>query len=75
MARKSLKEQQKRLETIFLSYKDGKGQKPKHMTKFYNRCKLCWRPHGYMRDFGVCRCCFRKHARLGNIMWVKKASW
>lgn len=74
MAKKALVEQQKVLEKKFFWYKLGENKKPKHITKFYSRCKLCGRPHWYMREFWVCRCCFRKHARLWNIMWVKKAS-
>ncbi len=25
----------------------------------YNRCKICGRPHAYLRDYGICRICFR----------------
>ena len=48
---------------------------PKHSVKGYNRCSLCGRPHGYIRDFGICRLCFRKLAHWGEIPGVKKASW
>jgi ribosomal protein S14 len=44
------------------------GKKMKQPTKYYNRCRLCGRPKSYMREFGVCRVCFRDHARQGNIM-------
>ena len=74
MAKKSLIIKQKRLEEKFFSHKIW-TKKMKSVTKFYNRCKLCWRVHSYMREFGVCRCCFRKYARLWQIMWVKKSSW
>lgn len=40
-----------------------------------NRCKLCGRPRGYMRRFGLCRICFREHALQGLIPGVGKASW
>jgi ribosomal protein S14 len=43
MARKSLKVKQAKLMDKFLSYKSGEGKKPKHLTKFYNRCRLCGR--------------------------------
>ena len=37
-----------------------KQQAPaKFSTRKYNRCKLCGRPHAYLRDYGVCRICFR----------------
>jgi len=74
MAKASLKVKQKKLEEKFLAYKAG-GKKPKHLTRFYSRCKLCGRVGSYMREFGCCRCCFIKNARLGNVMGVKKASW
>lgn len=48
---------------------------PKYATRAYNRCKLCGRPHAYMRKFGVCRLCFRELAYKGQIPGVKKASW
>lgn len=44
-------------------------------TKYYNRCRLCGRSHGFFRDFGVCRVCLRKYAREWKIMGLKKASW
>ena len=32
-----------------------KQQAPaKFSTRKYNRCKLCGRPHAYLRDYGVC---------------------
>ena len=44
-------------------------------TREYNRCKICGRPHSYIRKFGVCRICFRELAHKGEIPGVKKASW
>ena len=32
----------------------------------YNRCKLCGRPHAYLRDYGVCRICFRDAGLQGR---------
>ena len=49
--------------------------KPKFTVRGYNRCPLCGRPRGYMRKFGMCRICFRKHASKGNIPGVTKSSW
>jgi len=48
---------------------------PKHKVRGYNRCAICGRPHGFIRDFGICRLCFRKMAHLGEIPGVKKSSW
>ena len=53
-----------------------KQQAPaKFSTRKYNRCKLCGRPHAYLRDYGVCRVCFRTLAYKGEIPGVRKASW
>lgn len=48
---------------------------PKFSTRKYSRCKICGRSRAYMRDFGMCRICFRKLAGEGQIPGVKKASW
>ena len=47
----------------------------KFSTRRYSRCKLCGRPHGTLRKFGICRICFRELAYKGQIPGVKKASW
>ena len=50
-----------------------KQQAPaKFSTRKYNRCKLCGRPHAYLRDYGVCRVCFRTLAYKGEILGVHK---
>lgn len=48
---------------------------PKFSTRKYNRCKICGRPRGFMRDFQMCRICFRKLASNGLIPGVRKSSW
>ncbi len=48
---------------------------PKYPTRHRNRCKLCGRPRGYMRKFGVCRICFRGLAHVGQIPGLMKSSW
>ena len=48
---------------------------PKFSTRAYNRCKICGRPHAYLRKYGVCRICFRELAYKGENPGVKKASW
>ena len=40
-----------------------------------NRCPICGRIRGYLRDFGVCRICFRELALEGKIPGVRKSSW
>ena len=61
MAKKSLRAKQQR--------------KQKFSTREYSRCKLCGRPHGYLRKYGICRICFRELANNGQIQGVRKASW
>ncbi len=50
-------------------------RKPKYMTRRVNRCRICGRPRGYMRDFQMCRICFRELASQGLIPGVTKSSW
>ncbi|MDR1539244.1 MAG: type Z 30S ribosomal protein S14 [Clostridiales bacterium] len=50
-------------------------RKPKFSTQAYSRCKICGRPHGTLRKYGVCRICFRVLAYKGQIPGVRKASW
>jgi small subunit ribosomal protein S14 len=48
---------------------------PKFTTRVHRRCRICGRPRGFMRRFGICRLCFREMAWKGEIPGVKKASW
>ena len=57
------------------SMKVKQQRTPKYCTQFYTRCKICGRPHAYLRKFGICRICFRELAYKGQIPGVKKASW
>ncbi len=52
-----------------------RNQRKKYKVQYRNRCRICGRPRGYMRKFGVCRICFRELALEGKIPGVKKASW
>ena len=54
---------------------DKQARPQKYKTREYNRCKLCGRPHSYIRKYGICRVCFRELAHKGEIPGVKKASW
>jgi small subunit ribosomal protein S14 len=51
------------------------SKKLKFDVRYRNRCRICGRPRGYMRKFGLCRLCFREHATKGEIPGVRKASW
>lgn len=47
----------------------------KYKVRIRDRCKICGRPRGYMRRFGLCRICFRQLALEGKIPGVVKSSW
>jgi small subunit ribosomal protein S14 len=49
--------------------------KPKYSTRVVRRCWRCGRKRGYMRDFDICRICFRELASNGEIPGIVKASW
>lgn len=50
-------------------------KKPKFSTRQISRCSICGRRGGFMRDFGICRICFRELASQGMLPGIKKASW
>ena len=50
-------------------------KKPKFSTRIVRRCLRCGRKNGFMRDFGLCRICFREFANEGMIPGIKKSSW
>ena len=50
-------------------------KRPKFAVRHRNRCKLCGRPRGYYRKFGICRICLRRLSDQGVIPGLKKASW
>lgn len=48
---------------------------PKWSSRVVRRCFRCGRGRAFMRDFGLCRICFRELANEGKIPGVKKSSW
>jgi len=50
-------------------------KKPKYSTRNHSRCPICGRPRGFLRQFNMCRICFRERALRGEIPGVRKASW
>jgi small subunit ribosomal protein S14 len=68
MAKKSVieREQKKALEV---------EQGVRSQIQLRNRCWKCGRPRGFIRDFGICRICFREMAHDGLIPGVRKSSW
>ncbi len=50
-------------------------KKPKYSTRVIRRCWRCGRNKGYMRDFDLCRICFRELADNGDLPGITKSSW
>ena len=50
-------------------------REPKFSSRKYTRCSVCGRPKSVLRDFGLCRICFRKMASEGLLPGVRKSSW
>lgn len=50
-------------------------KKPKFSSRIIRRCFRCGRRRGFMRDFNLCRICFRELASQGEIPGIKKSSW
>jgi small subunit ribosomal protein S14 len=48
---------------------------PKFSTRLVRRCFRCGRRRGFMRDFKLCRICFRELANSGMLPGVRKSSW
>ncbi len=54
---------------------------PKYSSRKVNRCPVVWvdRPCGraraFMRQFDMCRICFRRLANEGKLPGIRKASW
>ncbi|MEC8882577.1 MAG: 30S ribosomal protein S14 [Pseudomonadota bacterium] len=44
-------------------------------SRYTNRCPHCGRIHGYIRRFGMCRCCVRKFFYLAVLPGVTASSW
>ncbi|HMU74952.1 MAG TPA: type Z 30S ribosomal protein S14 [Elusimicrobiota bacterium] len=54
----------------------AKTRKPqKFAVRHRSRCRLCGRPRGFYRDFGLCRICLRTLALRGELPGVTKSSW
>lgn len=48
---------------------------PKFKSRIVRRCFRCGRKRAFMRDFNLCRICFRELANEGKIPGVRKSSW
>ncbi|MEK7586837.1 MAG: type Z 30S ribosomal protein S14 [Patescibacteria group bacterium] len=57
------------------SVKARSAKKPKFSSRITRRCFRCGRKRGFMRDFTLCRICFRELANEGKIPGIRKSSW
>ncbi len=57
------------------SQKAKSARKPKFSTRKVNRCWRCGRNRFFIRQFGLCRICFREYANAGKLPGVRKSSW
>ena len=48
---------------------------PKYPTRVIRRCWRCGSNRSYIRDFNLCRICFRELANNGDLPGVTKSSW
>jgi small subunit ribosomal protein S14 len=51
------------------------NRKPKFKVRGYTRCVKCGRPRAVLKQFRLCRLCFREMAHNGEIPGVTKGSW
>lgn len=89
MARKCLKERQKRRAKLVEKYAEKRAElkaegnyialaklpRDGSKARLRNRCGLTSRPRAYMRKFGLCRNMFRDLALSGELPGVTKSSW
>ena len=68
MAKKAMIEKEKRREKLVEAGKLSR-------VRLHNRCSICGRPHGFHRDFGLCRIHLREMAHKGLLPGVTKSSW
>ncbi|MBI5076904.1 type Z 30S ribosomal protein S14 [Candidatus Falkowbacteria bacterium] len=50
-------------------------KKPKFSSRTIRRCWRCGRVRGFMRQFGMCRICFRELAEKGEVPGITRSSW
>jgi small subunit ribosomal protein S14 len=74
MVRKAKIVRQQKLLAKLLRAK-AEGRKMKHAIRVRNRCRLTFRPRGYMSDFGVSQAMFRELADKALIPGITKSSW
>ena len=52
-----------------------KAPRDESICRYRERCRVCGRPNGTYRKFGLCRIHLREAAMRGDIPGLRKASW
>ncbi len=52
-----------------------KRRRDESPCRIRSRCRVCGRPNGTLRKFGLCRIHLREAAMRGDVPGLKKASW
>ena len=66
------KDEENRDEAIVKLQKKRRDESP---CRVRERCRVCGRPNGTLRKFGMCRIHLREAAMRGDVPGLKKASW
>lgn len=53
----------------------AKRRRDESPSRQRSRCRVCGRPNGTLRKFGLCRIHLREAAMRGDVPGLKKASW
>jgi small subunit ribosomal protein S14 len=52
-----------------------KRKRDENPIRIRHRCRVCGRPKGTLKKFGLCRIHLREAAMRGDVPGLKKASW
>lgn len=66
------KDEENRDEAIAKLHSKRRDENPNRVR---HRCRVCGRPNGNLRKFGLCRIHLREAAMRGDVPGLKKASW
>lgn len=69
---KSSSDYDERAEALAQLHKLPRNSSASRLTR---RCRLCGRPHGVYRKFGLCRIHLREFLMNGDVPGGRKASW
>lgn len=65
-------DEEKQADALYQLQKRKRDESP---CRVRNRCRMCGRPHGVLRKFGLCRIHLREAMMAGLVPGLRKASW